>query len=213
MRARITVTLIACMAMPLAAAAPVFEPAAIAEWPRKVFDGEVDYRLVQRDGRAAVEAVADDTATALYREIEVDLERTPVLEWTWRVEQLPDGAASERTKDGDDYAARIYVVREGLFGQLSARALNYAWTRELPAGETWPNAFTGRARMISVQSGTARAGEWITYRRDLSADWRAAFGETPGRVHGVAVMTDTDNTGGRARALYGTIRFLPRKEN
>ena len=77
----------------------------------------------------------------------------------------------------------------------------------LESGTRWPNAFTARARMISVQQGDERRGEWVRYRRDLGADWRAAFDEAPGTIHGVAIMTDSDNTGSRATARYGTIRF------
>ena len=205
--------LLALLAARAHADAIVFEPAAIADWPRRVFDSEVRYRLIDTGERSAVEAVADDAATALYHEVGIDLRRTPILEWSWRIDRLPSGAAGERSKGGDDYAARVYVVREGLFGKLSATALNYVWTRELPVGTEWPNAFTDRARMIAVGRGEPHAGGWVTHRRDLRADWRAAFGEAPGRIHGVAVMTDSDNTDSRARALYGTIRFLPRATN
>jgi hypothetical protein len=183
-----------------------FTPAAIADWPQREFDGAVTYRLVE-DDRPAVEAIAEDGATALYREIEIDIGETPILEWSWRVDELPRGEASEREKAGDDYGARIYVVQEGLFGKLSARALNYVWSRELAPGTRWPNAFTSRARMISVEQGNERSGEWVTYRRDLRADWREAFDEAPGTIHGIAIMTDSDNTDSRAAARYGSIRF------
>ncbi len=183
-----------------------FTPAEIAEWPRREFDGNVTYRFIE-DDRPAVEAIAEDGATALYREIEIDVSETPWLEWNWRVDELPQGGASEREKAGDDYGARIYVVQEGFFGKLSARALNYVWSRELEAGTQWPNAFTGRAHMISVEHGDERRGEWVSYRRDLREDWRAAFDEAPGTIHGVAIMTDSDNTDSRAAARYGSIRF------
>lgn len=185
-----------------------FTPAEIADWPQREFEGAVTYRLVE-DDRPAVEAIAEDGATALYREIEIDVGETPILEWSWRVDELPGGAASEREKAGDDYGARIYVVQEGLFGKLSARALNYVWSRELEPDTRWPNAFTDRARMISVERGDNRRGEWITYRRDLRADWREAFDEVPGSIHGIAIMTDSDNTDSRAAARYGSIRFRP----
>lgn len=210
MAARALALLAALASGPVLAGPVAFAPEAIADWPRRAFEGEVDYRLVEAGGRGAVEALADDAASALYREIEIDLGATPILEWSWRVEHLPTGEADERTRAGDDYAARIYVVREGLFGKLSARALNYVWTRELPTGSEWTNAFTDRARMIAVASGRERTGQWITHRRDLRADWRAAFGEAPGNIHGVAIMTDSDNTDSRAHAYYGRIRFLSR---
>lgn len=185
-----------------------FLPAEIAAWPEREFDGDVIYRLVE-DDRPAVQAIAEDGATALYREVEIDVGETPWLEWSWRVDELPQGDAGEREKTGDDYGARIYVVREGFFGKLSARALNYVWSRELEAGTQWPNAFTGRAHMISVEQGGERRGEWVTYRRNLREDWQAAFGEAPGTIHGIAIMTDSDNTDSRAAARYGRIRFLP----
>lgn len=185
-----------------------FTPAEIADWPQREFDGAVTYRLVE-DDRPAVEAIAEDGATALYHEIEIDVSETPWLEWSWRVDELPQGEASEREKAGDDYGARIYVVQEGFFGKLSARALNYVWSRELAPGTQWPNAFTGRAQMISVERGDERRGEWVTYRRDLREDWQAAFGEAPGTIHGIAIMTDSDNTDSRSVARYGRIRLLP----
>lgn len=184
-----------------------FTPAEIAEWPQREFDGGVTYRLIE-DDQPAVQAIAEDGATALYHEIEIDVSETPWLEWSWRVDELPQGDASEREKGGDDYGARIYVVQEGFFGKLSARALNYVWSRELEAGTRWPNAFTGRAEMISIEQGDERLGEWVTYRRDLREDWQAAFDEAPGTIHGVAIMTDSDNTDSRSAARYGRIRFI-----
>lgn len=203
--------LAACTALLLAADAAAgeraFAPRDIAEWETRTFEGETRYRLDPDGGRPALIATADGTASARYHEVEIDLTRTPILEWSWRVEALPEGDAGEREKAGDDYAARVYVVREGLFGRLSAKALNYVWSRREPAGAAWPNAYTGRAHMRAVASGPARTGEWTTHRRDVRADWRAAFEESIERIDGIAIMTDADDTGSRARARYGTIRF------
>ena len=202
--------LMAPFAPPMAqSAAPMSTPADIAQWPERSFDGDTAYTLVAYDGGEALEAVADGTASARYLELDIDLDATPYLEWSWRVDGLPTGEASERSKVGDDYAARIYVVREGLFGKLSARALNYVWSRREPIGASWPNAYTDRAMMRVVDSGADGLGTWRTHRRDLRADWLAAFGEPLDAVHGIAIMTDTDNTGSDARALYGAIRLLP----
>lgn len=206
--------------MVLLLAAGAFPPAAadtvrvVGDWPgdlggpwrQREFVGTTRYTAV--DGPPpAVHAVAEASASALYRELEVDVTRTPWLQWSWRVEQLPDISAPETEKAGDDYGARIYVVREGLFGKLSAKALDYVWSQQQPAGSRWPNAFTGRAIMWSLQQGAESTGEWITYTRNIRADWRTAFGEDLERIHGVAIMTDADNSGSRAEARYGRIRF------
>jgi len=175
-------------------------------WQQREFVGTTRYRAAG-DGAKAIVATADGSASALYREVEIDLRETPWLQWSWRVDRLPDIAVPETEKAGDDYGARIYVVREGFFGKLSARALNYVWSRRQPAGSRWPNAFTGNAVVWSVQKGSDRTGEWITHTRNVREDWRAAFGSDIERLDGVALMTDADNSGSRSEARYGRIRF------
>lgn len=175
-------------------------------WQRRDFEGRTRYSAGEGEPPHVV-AAADDGASALYREIEIDLTETPWLQWSWRMEQLPAIDAPETEKAGDDYGARVYVVREGFFGKLSANALNYVWSQRQPVDSRWPNAFTGRAVMWSVERGPDRAGEWVTHTRNVRADWRAAFGGDIERIHGVAIMTDADNSGSRAEARYGTIRF------
>jgi len=175
-------------------------------WRQRAFAGETGYRAAGDDPGTLV-ARAEGTASALYREIEIDLRETPYLQWSWRVDRLPAITAPETEKAGDDYGARIYVVKEGFFGKLSARALNYVWSRRMPQGDRWTSAFTGSAILWSVQSGTERTGEWITHTRDVRADWQAAFGERIATLDGVALMTDADNSASRAAARYGSIRF------
>lgn len=177
------------------------------EWESQVFDGEARY-VVDRDGeRAFVRAESEDAASCLYRKIEIDVNRTPYLRWSWRVDTLPELEASERTKPGDDYAARIYVVREGWLGQLTAKAVNYVWSSREPVGARWPNAFTSSAIMWSVDQGDERLGEWVEHTRNVRDDWRVAFGEDLDRIDGIALMTDADNSDSRACADYGSIRF------
>ena len=87
------------------------------------------------------------------------------------------------------------------------RAINYVWSNNQPVGSSWPNAFTSRAHMIAIASGAERVGQWVSERRDVRADYRRAFGEEPGPVDAVAIMTDTDNTGRTITAWYGDIWF------
>lgn len=178
-------------------------------WQQKSFAGETRYSL-ERDGdRLALRAVSEGTASGLYREVAVELEQTPVLYWSWKVDGLLEGN-DERTRAGDDYPARIYVVFSGGLRFWRTRAINYVWSSHQPAGSEWPNAFTANARMIAVDSGAGRVGEWLAHRRDVGADYRRLFGEEPGKVSAVAIMTDTDNSGQQAAAWYGDIRFEAR---
>jgi len=193
------------------AGGPVWRPAGMADWPTHSFDGETDYARVEVDGRSALHALARDTASALYYAEAVDLRETPYIEWRWRIDELPDTEASERQPGGDDFAARVYVIKEGLFGRLTAQTINYVWSREQPVGTTWPGPFTERSVRRAVATGRERAGEWVTHRRNVRRDWREIFGEDIETIDGVAIMTDADNTGDRAQAHYGTIRFTADK--
>lgn len=174
-------------------------------WKSKVFAGATRYTLQSADGKAALRADSRAAASGLYREIKVDLGKTPILHWTWKIDHVLPGA-DERTRAGDDYPARVYVVfSQGLFWRT--RAINYVWSNRQPLGSSWPNAFVGNARMVAVESGSSRAGTWVSERRDVRADYRRLFGADPGGADAVAIMTDTDNTGTTATAWYGDLWF------
>lgn len=185
------------------------------------------YSLVVDGGATVVHAQADRSMSGLIHTVRVDTRRYPRLRWRWKI-SAPVTAADMTRKDGDDYAARVYVMfdyprerlgfgarmklkaGEALYGQkLPSAALNYVWDNRQPAGTVRANAYTDRARMIVLRSGPADAGTWVTETRDLRADFRAAFGEEAPEVVALAIATDTDNTGSRAEAWYGDLEFLP----
>ena len=187
------------------------------------------YRVVREAEGWVLEARSEAAASALYRPLDLDLRAHPRLTWRWKVGSvLVRGDA--RTKQGDDYPARVYVafrhdparatawerVTYGayrlLYGTYPPRAaLNYIWDNRLPPGTTLDNAYTGRAKMIVVRSGAAEVGRWVTETRDVLDDYRRLFGGEPPPVAGVAVMTDTDDTGERAVAWYDALAFLARE--
>ena len=177
----------------------------LAGWSERVFDGNTAYRLVEDpEGTGRVLAAESaDAASALMHEREIDLLATPVLSWRWRVE-APLPIADERIKAGDDFAARVYVVSEG-FGLLNLPlGITYVWGNA-PVGEAWPNPFTKRAIMVVVDSGPG--GEWRSHARNVREDYRRYHGKDVQKLRGVAIMTDTDNSGTAGRAWYGDLRF------
>ncbi len=181
-----------------------FSSGDIDNWQVREFEGETRYRIVELDGRKVLEADSVSSASSLYLERKIDLSETPVLEWSWRIDK-PPGVTNERTKDGDDFAARVYVVApgEGLFGL--PLSISYVWAGRAKVGEFWPNPFTSRVMMFALDSGDASAGAWRTHRRDVRADFLRLFGRKVDRLEGVAIMTDSDNSGLKARAWYGDI--------
>ncbi len=178
----------------------------VSAWEEKVFAGKTRYETVRRDGRTVVRATSRGAASGLYLRRRIDLEKTPILRWTWRVDGAL-GDIDERTRAGDDYSARVYVIRSHPVFLWRTRAVNYVWASTRSPGETWPNAYTDAARHVAVRSGDADAGRWVEERRDVRADFRTLFGESVRHVDAVAIMTDTDNTGGAAVAYYGDIVF------
>ena len=183
-----------------------FSAADLEGWKEKRFAGETRYQLRESSGRLALCAQSEAAASGLFRKIDVDLQRTPYLHWSWKIDDLGDGGV-ERRKQGDDYPARIYVVFSGGAFFWRTRAINYVWSRSEPLGSTWPNAFTANAQMIAVRSGTVKLGQWLAERRDVKADYRRLFGSEAGSIAAIALMTDSDNTQSTAAACYGDIWF------
>ena len=185
-----------------------FSAGDIDDWQVREFEGHTRYRIVEIEGRKVLEADSDSSASSLYLEREIDLSETPVLEWSWRVEK-PPGVTDERTKDGDDFAARVYVVApgEGIFG--IPISISYVWAGQARVGEFWPNPFTSRVMMFALDSGKQAAGTWRTHKRDVRADFLRLFGRKVDKLEGIAIMTDSDNSGLGARAWYGDITLRP----
>jgi hypothetical protein len=175
-------------------------------WKEKSFKGLTRYEVVQEDGQRCIKATSEACASALYYEIDFDVREYPFLAWRWKVSNIL-AKGDELKKEGDDYAARVYVVfPSALFWRT--KAVNYIWANKLPAGQAVPNPFTSNACMIAVQSGPTHVGQWLDEKRNLMEDYRKCFGEDPGKAGAVAIMTDTDNTGEQAVAWYGPIRLL-----
>ncbi len=188
-----------------------FSAGDLTGWRPKVFRGETAYSLILEEGRRVLKARSQAAASGLIKEVRVDPARYPLLRWSWKIEgTIPNG--NEQTKAGDDYAARVYVVFPSVLF-WKTKAVNYIWANQLPRGESLPNAFTSNAMMVAVESGNGKAGTWVEEERNLYEDYRTLFGEDPPDIGAVALMTDTDNTGGEAVAYYGdiTLRSLPRR--
>lgn len=177
-------------------------------WQAKSFKGTTEYTWVKEDNRAYVRATSRGTASGLYYTIKLDAQQYPYLTWQWKVDNIiASGDAAQ--KSGDDYSARVYVVFPSFFF-WNTRAINYIWANKLPKEQAVPNPYTANAMMVSVESGLAESGKWITETRNIYADYKRFFGTEPPPVGAIAIMTDTDNTGESATADYGAIAVCSR---
>ncbi|MFV8833418.1 DUF3047 domain-containing protein [Aquisalimonas sp.] len=187
-----------------------FTPSDILEWDRHSFEGDTTYELVEVDGRQAIHArCTDATASGLFLDESVDLDKTPIVEWEWRVDETFSGI-DETVRAGDDYPARLYAVDEHSVLRWRTRALNYVWASEMAQGTDWENAYASQARMIALQSGPPEeSGRWVTERRNLRDDFWTYHDREPDTVDALAIMTDCDDVGEPIEAWYGEIRLLP----
>ena len=192
-----------------------------------------EFRLVREDAQTVLRVDAQAAVGTLAHPLLVPAAEAGTLSWRWKIDHVIEKAALG-TKEGDDFAARVYVSFdvpvEGLsfaarariklakliYGaDLPAAAICYVWDNRSPVGTSIWSPYTERLRMVVLESGNARAGQWVAESRNVDADFQAAFGSgwnkpTP-RITGVAVAVDTDQTLESATAWFGDLRFEARR--
>ncbi len=186
------------------------------------------YRIAMVGGRSAVEATVDRSMSLLARPIRIDLAATPILCWRWYVDG-PVKKADMTRKSGDDYAGRMYIafdvddsalsastrfklrMARSLFGNsLPDAAVVYVWDNTHPVGTARKSSYTDRSQLIVAESGSGRAGAWVSERADVGSDFAKAFPGQPGKPIQLAVAADGDNTNSKGRAAFADIQFVRR---
>ena len=188
--------------------------------------GRTSYGPESVGGRSCLLAEASGGGSGLLRLLGAEENAPGRVRWSWWVEGPVAGGDVTR-KEGDDFAARVYVNfrfepgRAGIMhrlrqrlagrrfgGEAPGKALVYVWGNLAAAGIMIPNAYTDQAVVVVVRTGAEEAGQWWTEERDVTADFLEAFGHDPPPLHSVAIMTDADDTGSSARACYGDVVLI-----
>lgn len=184
------------------------------------------YQLMDQGSDRVIEASSDRSASMLRRAINIDTCDGPKVRFSWQVKHLIEGADLTRT-DGEDAPVRVILAFDGDHNTLSLRnqalfdtaelltgerppfaTLMYVWDNKAEPGSVIVNPRTDRIRDVVLESGPSRLGQWLSYERDIVADYKRAFGEEPGRLIGMAVMTDSDNTSSQAQARYRNVELV-----
>ena len=200
-------------------------PPAWQPWVLSRFLAHTQYVIVEQDGERVLAARANVSASGLLQPLALAAADYPIISWRWKVPQLIPGA-NNASRVGDDSPVRVIVAFDGDKSQLdfedqsfgrtvklfSGRempfaTIQYIWENQLPPETVLENARTGRSKMLVVESGPERLGQWLSFKRDVRADYQRLFGGQPGPIIFVGVMTDTNATGTQATAYYGDIRF------
>jgi len=183
------------------------------------------YSLEHENGNYFVKAESKMSASGIYRDVEIDPKEYPYLSWRWQVSNIMK-KGDARKKKGDDYPARIYVTfkfdpdkasrlerikyytAKKLYGKYPPKgAVNYIWANQLPRRKAINNAYTDKAKMIAIESGTEKLNQWVQEERNVYEDYKKLFKEEPPMINGVFLMTDSDNTKEAATAYYDDIVF------
>jgi hypothetical protein len=178
---------------------------------------------IRMDGRNAMLAVANASASMLRQNLRIPASELQQVRFSWKVPQLIE-EADLSTRERDDAPVRIVLAFEGDRSLFSAKnamlselsrvitgeelpyaTLMYVWSKKQAPGSVVNNARTDRIRKIVIESGTQNLNQWLDYERDIKADFERAFGEAPGALVGIALMTDTDNTRSQTKAYYGPV--------
>ncbi|WP_235579144.1 DUF3047 domain-containing protein [Pseudorhodoferax sp. Leaf274] len=186
------------------------------------------FDAVQVDGRAAMAVTADASASMLRKQVHVPASALGQLSFSWKVPALIPGA-DMAARDADDAPVRLVLAFEGDRSRFSAKnamlselaraltgeempyaTLMYVWCNTRAPGSVILNPRTDRIRKIVVESGPGGLGQWRDYARDVHADFVRAFGEEPGALVAVGIMTDSDNTSSHVQAWYGPLDLRTR---
>ena len=184
------------------------------------------YRLESYQGRTVLSANSKTSASGLAVKLRPRQVNNLWLQWEWKaLSAIPEADNAERYND--DAPLRILVAFDGNKSKLPLKekmnfemanlisgqempyaTLMYIWSGKSPVDTIIANAHTSRIKMIVVDSGWENLGSWHKHQRDLAADYKRAYGEAPGEIIGIALLTDTDNTKSEARAIYGDIELI-----
>ena len=188
------------------------------------------YRLENYQGRTVLSANSKTAASGLVVKLRPKAAQNLWLKWEWKATGPIIGADNTESYH-DDSPLRILVAFDGNKSKLSLKekmtfemanlisgqdmpyaTLMYIWSTKSPVNAILDNPHTSRIKMIVVDSGSENAGEWLMHQRDLAADYRSAYGEAPGEVIGIALLTDTDNTKSETKAFYGDIELIRKNQ-
>tara|TARA_Y100000746_G_scaffold7922_1_gene7089 strand:- start:463 stop:1113 length:651 start_codon:yes stop_codon:yes gene_type:complete len=169
-------------------------------------DSKTIYTLGSNKNGNFLKAVADNAASGLGKEIKINLDKTPFLNITWKIEQDLAGI-KEDTKKGHDFAARVFAIKKTGATALSNRAINYVFSSNEDVGLNWPSPYTKKSIDNVLSTTKENLDEWITVKANVKKDFKKLHNLDVNELDGLAIMSDTDNSKKKSVAYYQNIFF------
>ncbi|MBD1167659.1 DUF3047 domain-containing protein [Pelagibacterales bacterium SAG-MED06] len=169
-------------------------------------DKKTEYSVGSNDNGNYLKAVADNAASGLGKKVNIDLNKTPIINITWKVEKDLEGI-KENTKKGHDFAARVFAIKKTGATPLSNRAINYVFSSNNKVGENFPSPYTKKSIDNVLATTQKNLNEWVTVKANVKGDFKRFHNLDVDQLDGLAIMSDTDNSKMKAITYYQNIYF------
>jgi len=169
-------------------------------------DNKTMYMVGFNENGNFLKATADNAASGLGKEVKIDLNKTPFINITWKIEKDLPGI-KENTKKGHDFSARVFAIKKTGATPLSNRAINYVFSSNSDVGLNWPSPYTKKSIDNVLSSTKNNLNEWITVKANVKEDFKKFHDLDVNELDGLAIMSDTDNSKMKAIAYYQNIYF------
>ena len=169
-------------------------------------DNKTVYTVGSNENGNFLKAVADNAASGLGKEVKIDLNKTPFINITWKIEKDLQGI-NENSKKGHDFAARVFAVKKTGATPLSNRAINYVFSSNSIVGQSWPSPYTKKSIDNVLATTKDNLNEWVTVKSNVKEDFKKFHNLDVNELDGLAIMADTDNSKMKSISYFQNIYF------
>ena len=169
-------------------------------------DNKTVYSVGSNENGNFLKAVADNAASGLGKEVKIDLNKTPFINITWKIEKDLQGI-NENSKKGHDFAARVFAVKKTGATPLSNRAINYVFSSNSKIGQSWPSPYTKKSIDNVLSTTKDNLNEWVTVKANVKKDFKKFHDLDVNELDGLAIMADTDNSKMKSISYFQNIYF------
>ena len=169
-------------------------------------DNKTTYSIGSNENGNYLKAIADNAASGLGKEIKIDLNKTPFINITWKIEKDIPGI-DETTKKGHDFAGRVFVIKKTGATPLSNRAINYVFSSNQEVGSNFPSPYTKKSIDNVLATTKTNLNEWVTVKANVKEDFKKFHDLDVNELDGIAIMSDTDNSKQKSITYYQNIYF------
>ena len=169
-------------------------------------DNKTVYTVGSNENGNFLKAVADNAASGLGKEVKIDLNKTPFINITWKIEKDLQGI-NENSKKGHDFAARVFAVKKTGATPLSNRAINYVFSSNSAVGQSWPSPYTKKSIDHVLATTKDNLNVWVTVKANVKEDFKKFHDLDVNELDGLAIMADTDNSKMKSISYFQNIYF------